>query len=157
MFFVTVQAYPYFLYCFIFQILTLWLYGSVTGKQCNLYLEGLDQFSGWFYSSLLTSVALTGAAPYKVGRETSNQCWGSGSACFLGPPGSRSGSISQRFGSGSGSFLSLRCWTDWNNAYEKIKFYHKILANNYIFKTEDYVPAGKLQEKSMENFCFWHP
>jgi hypothetical protein len=53
------------------------LYVSLPGKQCNLYLEGLDQFSGWFYSSLLTSVALTGAAPYKVGSETRNQCWGS--------------------------------------------------------------------------------
>ena len=31
----------------------------------DLYLEGLDQFSGWFYSSLLTSVALQGRAPYK--------------------------------------------------------------------------------------------
>ena len=36
------------------------------GKECDLYLEGLDQFSGWFYSSLLTAVALTGKAPYKV-------------------------------------------------------------------------------------------
>ena len=31
----------------------------------DLYIEGLDQFSGWFYSSLLTSVALQGQAPYK--------------------------------------------------------------------------------------------
>jgi isoleucyl-tRNA synthetase len=31
----------------------------------DLYLEGLDQFSGWFYSSLLTSLALQGCAPYK--------------------------------------------------------------------------------------------
>jgi hypothetical protein len=41
---------------------------------------------------------------------TANQCWGSGSACF-GPPrsGSESGSISQRYGSGSdsGSFPFL--------------------------------------------------
>ena len=33
--------------------------GSGSPK-ADLYLEGLDQFSGWFYSSLLTSVALTG-------------------------------------------------------------------------------------------------
>ena len=31
----------------------------------DLYLEGLDQFSGWFYSSLLTSLALQGCSPYK--------------------------------------------------------------------------------------------
>ena len=30
-----------------------------------MYLEGLDQFSGWFYSSLLTSVAAQNCSPYK--------------------------------------------------------------------------------------------
>ena len=34
-------------------------------RQSEVYLEGLDQFSGWFYSSLLTSVAVQGIAPYK--------------------------------------------------------------------------------------------
>ncbi len=34
-------------------------------KQADLYLEGLDQLSGWFYSSLLTSMALQGISPYK--------------------------------------------------------------------------------------------
>ena len=34
-------------------------------KQADLYLEGLDQLSGWFYSSLLTSVALQGTSPYR--------------------------------------------------------------------------------------------
>src|SRR5208283_2272640 len=29
-----------------------------------LYLEGADQYRGWFHSSLLTSVALRGHAPY---------------------------------------------------------------------------------------------
>jgi isoleucyl-tRNA synthetase len=32
----------------------------------DLYLEGADQFRGWFQSSLLTSVALTGQAPYRA-------------------------------------------------------------------------------------------
>ncbi|NLC78648.1 MAG: isoleucine--tRNA ligase [Ruminococcaceae bacterium] len=32
---------------------------------CDLYLEGSDQYRGWFQSSLLTSVACTGKAPYK--------------------------------------------------------------------------------------------
>lgn len=31
----------------------------------NLYLEGADQYRGWFQSSLLTSIAVTGKAPYK--------------------------------------------------------------------------------------------
>ncbi|MCL2096588.1 MAG: isoleucine--tRNA ligase [Oscillospiraceae bacterium] len=32
----------------------------------DLYLEGNDQYRGWFQSSLLTSVATRGAAPYKM-------------------------------------------------------------------------------------------
>ncbi len=32
----------------------------------DVYLEGADQFRGWFQSSLLTSVAVTGEAPYKT-------------------------------------------------------------------------------------------
>lgn len=31
----------------------------------NMYLEGTDQYRGWFQSSLLTSVATNGIAPYK--------------------------------------------------------------------------------------------
>jgi isoleucyl-tRNA synthetase len=33
---------------------------------CDLYLEGHDQFRGWFQSSLLTSVAVNERAPYKT-------------------------------------------------------------------------------------------
>ena len=32
---------------------------------CDLYLEGADQYRGWFQSSLLTAVATRGHAPYK--------------------------------------------------------------------------------------------
>ncbi|MDE7195192.1 MAG: class I tRNA ligase family protein, partial [Oscillospiraceae bacterium] len=32
----------------------------------DMYLEGCDQYRGWFQSSLLTSVATTGRAPYKA-------------------------------------------------------------------------------------------
>lgn len=32
----------------------------------DLYMEGADQYRGWFQSSLLTSVACTGKAPYKA-------------------------------------------------------------------------------------------
>ena len=31
----------------------------------DLYVEGKDQYNGWFQSSLLTSVGLQGTAPYK--------------------------------------------------------------------------------------------
>ncbi|XP_053686142.1 isoleucine--tRNA ligase, mitochondrial [Sabethes cyaneus] len=43
-----------------------WL--SVLGRErtADLYLEGLDQFTGWFQSSLLTSVATRGASPYRT-------------------------------------------------------------------------------------------
>ncbi|KAJ8948755.1 hypothetical protein NQ318_017924 [Aromia moschata] len=34
-------------------------------KVADLYLEGVDQFNGWFHASLLTSVALRDKAPYK--------------------------------------------------------------------------------------------
>ena len=34
-------------------------------KVADLYLEGLDQFSGWFYSSLLTGIASQEVPPYK--------------------------------------------------------------------------------------------
>ena len=52
------------------DIMDIWLdsglsWSAVLPAQADLYLEGLDQFSGWFYSSLLTSVALQGEAPYK--------------------------------------------------------------------------------------------
>lgn len=32
----------------------------------DLYLEGSDQYRGWFNSSLITSVAVNGHAPYKA-------------------------------------------------------------------------------------------
>lgn len=31
----------------------------------DMFLEGVDQFTGWFQSSLLTSVALRDKVPYK--------------------------------------------------------------------------------------------
>ncbi|MBS0002880.1 MAG: isoleucine--tRNA ligase, partial [Thioalkalivibrio sp.] len=36
------------------------------GLPADLYLEGSDQHRGWFQSSLLTSVAMQGAAPYRT-------------------------------------------------------------------------------------------
>ena len=36
------------------------------GQMADLYLEGSDQHRGWFQSSLLTSIAMKGTAPYKA-------------------------------------------------------------------------------------------
>src|SRR5690625_7532890 len=34
-------------------------------RPADVYLEGSDQYRGWFNSSLSTAVAVTGKAPYK--------------------------------------------------------------------------------------------
>ncbi len=55
------------------DILDVWLdsgasWLAVLGEgntPCDLYLEGSDQHRGWFQSSLVLAVALTGKAPYK--------------------------------------------------------------------------------------------
>lgn len=53
------------------DILDIWFDSGVSwycvleDKMADLYLEGVDQFTGWFQSSLMTSVALQGKAPYK--------------------------------------------------------------------------------------------
>lgn len=41
-----------------------WSY-ALDGKKSDLYLEGKDQFGGWFQSSILTSVAAGNGAPFK--------------------------------------------------------------------------------------------
>lgn len=56
------------------QTLDVWFDSGVThelvlqrrfGRAADVYLEGTDQHRGWFQSSLLTSVALRGRAPFK--------------------------------------------------------------------------------------------
>ncbi|XP_037272237.2 isoleucyl-tRNA synthetase, mitochondrial [Rhipicephalus microplus] len=54
------------------DIMDIWLDSGLSWKmvlpepfQADVYLEGFDQVRGWFQSSLLTSVALTGKAPYR--------------------------------------------------------------------------------------------
>ena len=57
------------------DILDVWFDSGITheavvaarglGKPADLYLEGSDQHRGWFQSSLLTGVAIDGAAPYR--------------------------------------------------------------------------------------------
>jgi len=40
--------------------------GEKLAYPADMYLEGSDQHRGWFQSSLLTSVAAQGKAPYKT-------------------------------------------------------------------------------------------
>lgn len=42
-----------------------WSYALDKPQVADLYLEGIDQFTGWFQSSLMTSIAARGTAPYK--------------------------------------------------------------------------------------------
>ncbi len=39
---------------------------ELRGTPCEMYLEGSDQHRGWFNSSLSTSIAVNGRAPYKI-------------------------------------------------------------------------------------------
>uniref|UniRef100_A0AAG5CSK1 isoleucine--tRNA ligase n=1 Tax=Anopheles atroparvus TaxID=41427 RepID=A0AAG5CSK1_ANOAO len=43
-----------------------WMTVLGNDRVADLYLEGIDQFTGWFQSSLLTSIAARGKAPYKA-------------------------------------------------------------------------------------------
>jgi isoleucyl-tRNA synthetase len=54
------------------DILDIWFDSGISwqnvlegDKVADLYLEGVDQFTGWFQSSLLTSVAQRGISPYR--------------------------------------------------------------------------------------------
>ncbi|XP_008551084.1 isoleucine--tRNA ligase, mitochondrial [Microplitis demolitor] len=54
------------------DIMDIWLDSGLTwstvlpeGQQADLYVEGMDQFNGWFQSSLLTSMAVRGISPFK--------------------------------------------------------------------------------------------
>ena len=42
-----------------------YLHAHDAGPEADLYLEGHDQHRGWFHSSLLTSAAMNGRAPYR--------------------------------------------------------------------------------------------
>lgn len=42
-----------------------WLHVLKDKKVADVYIEGYDQFTGWFQSSLLTSIGARNCAPYK--------------------------------------------------------------------------------------------
>lgn len=54
------------------DIFDIWFDSGVSWSQvlendqiADMYLEGVDQFNGWFQSSLMTSVAIRDKVPYK--------------------------------------------------------------------------------------------
>ncbi|XP_060807153.1 isoleucine--tRNA ligase, mitochondrial [Amyelois transitella] len=52
------------------DIMDIWFdsgisWSTLGGAKAHLYSEGYDQLTGWFQTSLLTSIALTGDAPYR--------------------------------------------------------------------------------------------
>lgn len=53
------------------DILDIWFDSGLSwsavlgGRTADIYLEGSDQLTGWFQSSLLTSVALCDKSPYR--------------------------------------------------------------------------------------------
>ncbi|VVC98975.1 unnamed protein product [Leptidea sinapis] len=52
-----------------YDIMDIWLdsglsWQTLEGRKSRIYSEGLDQLTGWFQSSLLTSIALNGDSPY---------------------------------------------------------------------------------------------
>lgn len=53
------------------DILDIWFDSGLSwsavldGRVADMYLEGSDQLTGWFQSSILTSVAICGRAPYR--------------------------------------------------------------------------------------------
>ena len=76
----------------------------------------------------------------------------------FGPPGSASGSVSHRYGSGCGSesfpFL-IKCWADWNNGC-KIKFYYKnFLATNKILIIKHIFTILKLLNFIIKHWKIW--
>ncbi|XP_063995593.1 isoleucine--tRNA ligase, mitochondrial [Diachasmimorpha longicaudata] len=52
------------------DIMDIWLDSGISWssvlpeKFADLYLEGMDQFNGWFHSSLISSIAIQGKAPF---------------------------------------------------------------------------------------------
>lgn len=54
------------------DILDIWFDSGISWSavlpegKADMYLEGMDQFNGWFQSSLLTSIALQDSPPYKA-------------------------------------------------------------------------------------------
>lgn len=56
---------------FLKDIMDIWLDSGLSWSAvlpegtADLYLEGMDQFSGWFQTSLLTSIALQERSPYR--------------------------------------------------------------------------------------------
>ena len=126
----------------------------------DLYLEGNDQYRGWFQSSLLTSVATNGVAPYKQvlthgfvtdgqGRKMSKSL---GNGVAPGDVANKYGADILRLWALSSDYtgevsLSDEILKQISEVYRKIRNTARyILGNTHDFNPEDAVPYEKLQE-----------
>ena len=128
---------------------------------CDLYLEGSDQHRGWFQSSLLTSVAVNGKAPYKAllthgftvdgeGRKMSKSV---GNVVAPQTIINRYGADVMRLWIASSDYqgdvrLSDEIIKQMSDVYRKIRnTYRYLLSNLYDFDVEkDAIPYNEMEE-----------
>ncbi len=124
----------------------------------DMYLEGGDQYRGWFHSSLLIGVALKGAAPYRASATNGWTLDGEGHALSKSRGAEEAEKIINKFGA-----ELLRLWTASIDFTEDVRFSDTILERlveayrklrntfryalgnlNNFDPARDAVPAGEL-------------
>ncbi len=88
----------------------------------DMYLEGGDQYRGWFHSSLLIGVALKGAAPYRASATNGWTLDGEGHALSKSRGAEEAEKIINKFGA-----ELLRLWTASIDFTEDVRFSDTIL------------------------------
>jgi isoleucyl-tRNA synthetase len=88
----------------------------------DMYLEGGDQYRGWFHSSLLIGVALKGAAPYRASATNGWTLDGEGHALSKSRGAEEAEKIIQKYGA-----ELLRLWTASIDFTEDMRFSNTIL------------------------------
>ena len=126
----------------------------------DLYLEGGDQYRGWFQSSLLTSIATTGKAPYKAVLTHGWTVDGEGKAMhkslgnYILPDDliPKYGADLVRLWAASSDYhLDMRCadsiFKQLSDKYLKIRNTARFMLGNLNeFRTEDLVPFSEMEE-----------
>ena len=87
-----------------------------------MYLEGGDQYRGWFHSSLLIGVGLKGAAPYRASATNGWTLDGEGHALSKSRGAEEAEKIINKFGA-----ELLRLWTASIDFTEDVRFSDTIL------------------------------
>ncbi len=88
----------------------------------DMYLEGGDQYRGWFHSSLLIGVGLKGAAPYRASATNGWTLDGEGHALSKSRGAEEAEKIINKFGA-----ELLRLWTASIDFTEDVRFSDTIL------------------------------